>query len=160
GYPAGGSNAHRFGVLSGYDRCDYVDGLCPQCDRLFQKRNRPTMEWIGSQFPIRRRSCLYGERRKDNSAGATAVLISVIKEATALNLGGKAATSATDRSSDRLISRKKPRRLGRGSRRRRWRKDRQGTTVVRTRNTDFAVQLYKQISHKQAHSLTSPWSVL
>src|SRR5215471_19264719 len=97
GYPGGGSIAHRFGRLSGYNRCDDVDCIRPRCDRQFQNRNRPTMEWIGSQFPIRRRSCLYGERRQDNSAGATAVLISVIKEAAVL--GGIAATSATDRSS-------------------------------------------------------------
>src|SRR6476660_7668786 len=71
GYPAGGSNAHRFGSLSGYDHCDYDDCVCPQCDRHFQKRNRPTMEWIGSQFPLRHRSCLYAERPEDISARTT-----------------------------------------------------------------------------------------
>jgi len=50
----------------------------------------------------------------------------------------------------RLSPQKKPRRLGRRGSRRfpRWRKDRQ-ETVMRPRITDFAVELGKQISHKQ-----------
>jgi hypothetical protein len=49
-----------------------------------------------------------------------------------------------------IIAAKKPRRLGRRGSRRfpRWRKDRQ-ETVMRPRITDFAVELGKQISHKQ-----------
>jgi hypothetical protein len=71
GYPAGGSSAHRIARLSGYKRRDCADCVGTQCHCHFQKRNRPTMEWIGSQFPLRHRSRLYAERREDNSARTT-----------------------------------------------------------------------------------------